>query len=39
MVTHPVLESGMRAAIDRVGAFDFVRSMPRSIRVIEEEFV
>ncbi len=39
MVTHPVLESSMRAAIDRLGGFDFVRSAPRTIRVIEEEFV
>ncbi|HWX95546.1 MAG TPA: homoserine dehydrogenase [Solirubrobacteraceae bacterium] len=38
MVTHPVLESSLRAALDRVGAFEFVRSTPRSIRVIEEEF-
>jgi len=29
----------MRAAIDRLGGFDFVRSAPRTIRVIEEEFV
>ena len=39
MVTHPVLESSMHAAIDLVGAFDFVRSAPRTIRVIEEEFI
>ena len=39
MVTHPVLESGLRAAIEEVDEFDFVRSPPRSIRVIEEEFV
>jgi homoserine dehydrogenase len=39
MVTHPVLESSMRAAIERVSEFDFVRSVPRTIRVIEEEFV
>ena len=39
MVTHPVLESSLRAAIERVGDFDFVRSPPRTIRVIEEEFV
>ena len=39
MVTHPVLESGMRGAIERVGEFEFVRSAPRTIRVIEEEFV
>ena len=38
MVTHPVLESSLRAAIARVGEFDFVRSPPRTIRVIEEEF-
>jgi homoserine dehydrogenase len=39
MVTHPVLESSLRTATDRVGAFPFVRSTPRTIRVIEEEFV
>jgi hypothetical protein len=39
MVTHPVLESSLRAAIDRVAAFEFVRSAPRAIRVIEEEFI
>jgi homoserine dehydrogenase len=39
MVTHSVLESSLRAAIDQVGKFDFVRSEPRTIRVIEEEFL
>jgi homoserine dehydrogenase len=39
MVTHRVLESSLTVAIERVGAFDFVRSRPRTIRVIEEEFV
>ncbi len=39
MVTHPVLESGLRAAVERLAAFDFVRSVPRTIRVIEEEFL
>ena len=39
MVTHPVLESSLRMAVEEVGAFDFVRSPPRMIRVIEEEFV
>jgi hypothetical protein len=39
MVTHPVRESHMAAAVERVGAFDFVRSAPRTIRVIEEEFI
>ena len=39
MVTHPVLESSRRAAIERIAAFEFIRSAPRAIRVIEEEFV
>jgi homoserine dehydrogenase len=39
MVIHPVLESRLRTAIDRVAAFEFVRSAPRAIRVIEEEFI
>jgi homoserine dehydrogenase len=39
MVTHPVLDSSLRLAVEQLGAFDFVRSTPRTIRVIEEEFV
>jgi homoserine dehydrogenase len=39
MVTHPVLESRLRAAVDRLRRLEFVRSVPRTIRVIEEEFV
>jgi homoserine dehydrogenase len=39
MVTHPVLESSLREAVARLAAFDFVRSPPRTIRVIEEEFL
>ncbi|MEA2314772.1 MAG: homoserine dehydrogenase [Solirubrobacteraceae bacterium] len=39
MVTHAVLESSLRAAIEQVGRFAFLRSAPRTIRVIEEEFV
>jgi homoserine dehydrogenase len=39
MVTHQVLESRLHDAVGRLGAFDFVRSAPRTIRVIEEEFV
>jgi homoserine dehydrogenase len=38
MVTHPVLESSLRAALQRLEEFDFMRSPPRTIRVIEEEF-
>jgi homoserine dehydrogenase len=39
MVTHRLLESSLRSAVARLAEFDFVRSPPRSIRVIEEEFV
>jgi homoserine dehydrogenase len=39
MVTHPVLESHLRAAVDELRGLQFVRSEPRTIRVIEEEFV
>ncbi len=38
MVTHPVLESSLSAAIAQVDAFDFIRAPTRAIRVIEEEF-
>jgi homoserine dehydrogenase len=38
MVIHPLLESRVREALQRIGALDFVRSTPRAIRVIEEEF-
>jgi len=39
MVTHPITESRLKAAVAIVGEFDFVRSRPRLIRVIEEEFM
>jgi homoserine dehydrogenase len=39
MVTHPVLGSQLRVAIDEIGQLPLVRSEPRMIRVIEEEFV
>jgi len=39
MVIHPVAESSMREALERIARFDFVRSTPRAIRVIEEEFM
>src|ERR1700684_373245 len=39
MVTHPVLESSLRAAVAEVGEFDFIRAPTRCIRVIEEEFI
>jgi homoserine dehydrogenase len=39
MVIHPLAESHLREAVERLGQLDFVRSVPRAIRVIEEEFV
>jgi homoserine dehydrogenase len=39
MVVHPLLESRFLAARDLIARLDFVRSAPRAIRVIEEQFV
>jgi homoserine dehydrogenase len=39
MVIHPLAESRLREALKRIGALDFLRSTPRAIRVIEEEFM
>ena len=38
MVVHPVLESRFSAAMDELAALDVLRSPPRAIRVLEEEF-
>jgi homoserine dehydrogenase len=38
MVVHPILESRLRAAVSLIGRLEFLRSPPRAIRVIEEEF-
>jgi homoserine dehydrogenase len=38
MVVHPVLESRFFAALDRLGGMDMLRTAPRAIRVIEEQF-
>jgi homoserine dehydrogenase len=38
MVMHPVSERRFSAALERIGRLEFLRSPPRSIRVIEEEF-
>jgi homoserine dehydrogenase len=38
MVIHPLPQSRLHAAIERIGELDFLRSAPRAIRVIEEEF-
>ncbi len=39
MVIHPLAESRLHEALRVLGELDFVRSVPRAIRVIEEEFV
>jgi homoserine dehydrogenase len=39
MTVHPILESRFFAAMALIGRLDFMRSPPRAIRVIEEEFV
>jgi homoserine dehydrogenase len=38
MVLHPVLESKLFAAVEMIAGLEFVRSRPRAIRVIDEEF-
>jgi homoserine dehydrogenase len=38
MVMHPVSERRFEAALEKIGKLEFLRSAPRSIRVIEEEF-
>jgi homoserine dehydrogenase len=39
MVMHEGLEAKFHKALEEIGALDFLRSPPRAIRVIEEEFV
>jgi homoserine dehydrogenase len=39
MVTHSVLESDFLSARDELAEFDFLRSQPRAIRVIDEQFI
>ncbi len=39
MVIHPLAETRLREALTRIAALDFLRSTPRAIRVIEEEFM
>jgi homoserine dehydrogenase len=39
MVIYPLAESRLREALERIAALDFLRSTPRAIRVIEEEFM
>ena len=37
-VTHPLLRSSVRAALASIATLPFVRSPPRAISVIDEEF-
>ena len=39
MVMHPVAEGKFRSALESISQLELLRSLPRSIRVIEEEFV
>jgi homoserine dehydrogenase len=39
MVVHECLESRFAAALEQIATRDYMRSSPRSIRVIEEQFV
>jgi homoserine dehydrogenase len=39
MVMHPAKESSFAAALQLISQLDFLRSPPRAIRVIEEEFL
>jgi homoserine dehydrogenase len=39
MVIHPIAESRLREALSRISELDFLRSAPRAIRVIEEEYL
>ncbi len=39
MVMHPVREGNFNSAVARISQLEFLRSPPRAIRVIEEEFV
>jgi homoserine dehydrogenase len=38
MVTHPLARSRLRSALEEIGELPFVRSPPRAISVIDEEF-
>ncbi|WP_205697409.1 homoserine dehydrogenase [Conexibacter sp. SYSU D00693] len=38
MVTHPILESSLSAALEMIAGMDFMRARPRAIRVLEEQF-
>ena len=38
MVLHPLLESRVYGALRLIGQLGFMRSAPRAIRVIDEEF-
>jgi homoserine dehydrogenase len=39
MVLHPLLESRFYGAVELIARMPFVRSEPRAIRVLDEEFI
>jgi homoserine dehydrogenase len=39
MVMHPIAESDFYAGVERIAELPFMRSRPRAIRVIDEEFM
>jgi len=39
MVMHPITESSFYAGVERIAQLPFLRSRPRAIRVIDEEFM
>jgi homoserine dehydrogenase len=39
MVVHPLAETRLREALRKIAELDFLRSTPRAIRVIEEEYL
>ena len=39
MVTHPILEASFNSACEQLAGLEFIRSAPRAIRVIDEQFI
>ncbi len=39
MITHPVLEADFLAACSSIAELEFIRTQPRAIRVIDEQFI
>jgi hypothetical protein len=39
MVTHSILESDFYSACAQIAELEFIRTAPRAIRVIDEQFI